>query len=208
MVDIFEVAPPQDGKFFSFKNVGDRIQGTYVDFRFGKDGFGNEQVIYTIKNADGVWNVGFKKTSTVVLDKMKNVSFGQIVGFSYDELRPNKIPGRHPAKIIRVFADPQFVDKEWMEKRKEINNQYSNVAEDSVEDDGEPMPLGQALPTNNEETDNATKDAILKLAVTKKLVPEGTATQDAIILIETYTGLKLTPENYTNIIVKLSTFSA
>jgi len=209
MVDIFSVASAQMGEFFAFKKVGDKVQGTYTDFRFGVDGFGNDQVIYILKEegTGKIWNVAFKKTATIIVDRMKGIRFGQIVGFSYDEDRPNKIAGRHPAKIIRLFADPQYVDTDWLEKRREVEKVYGNVANDTEEEEAV-SPMAQSMPEVDETTEDKTKEAIIKLAITKGLVPAASSVSDAILIIESFTGMKLTPEKYTEIIVKLSSFSS
>ena len=51
-IDIFDAAPPLQGEFFKFQVVGDKVQGTYIDYQEGLDGYNNEQAIYVLKDAE------------------------------------------------------------------------------------------------------------------------------------------------------------
>jgi hypothetical protein len=105
MTNIFDEAAPR-GEFKKFQNIGDEIQGTYIDKHEGTDGYGNQQMIYVLKDSDQkVWNVAFRKTNTIMNEQMNNVHFGQIIGFRFEEIRPSKKEGSRDAKIIRLYAD-------------------------------------------------------------------------------------------------------
>lgn len=124
--DIFSNASPQSGEFFKFKNVGDAVQGTYIDVRNGTDTFGNQQTIYVIQDKDGkVWNLAFRQTAMVIHERMNGIRFGQIVGFKFDEERESKRNPGTKVKIIRIYADPKFVDNEWLQHQKELEKNFS-----------------------------------------------------------------------------------
>ena len=113
-INIFDEV--KQGEFFSFKNIGDSIQGTYIDARYNQiDSFQNQQNIYVIQDAEGkIWNIGFKLTNKAGNERMKQIRFGQIVGFRFDREQESKQPGRNKAKIILIYADPKFINEEWL----------------------------------------------------------------------------------------------
>lgn len=119
-VNIFDVTKetPQ-GTWASFEKVGDSVQGTYVGFRNGVDGYGNEQTIYHLWNraSNTLYFVGVRNTKKPVLDRMAKVAFGQIVGFIYSGDKQTK-DKKGTFKNIDVREDPKFIDKEWMEDQK------------------------------------------------------------------------------------------
>ena len=221
-LNIFDSVKPQVGKFFSFKEVGDSIQGTYVDKRDGMDSFGNEQFIYVLVDSKKeIWNVGFRKESAVITERMKGVRFGQIVGFRYDEERDSKrMPGKK-AKIIRIYADPRLVDNEWLAEQKAIEEKFgvnglgqSDVVEDSEGDYPETTvvdatPVSTNLPTDNKvkSQSNEALVAIRNLAKTKGLTNDKMSEAEADATIEKYTGLTLTEENLTKVIIALTGFT-
>ncbi len=129
-VDIFESSVPQTGEFKKWVKIGDAVQGTYIGVNEGVDSYGNEQMIYTLKDRDGkIWNIGIKKTVGVVVDRMSNAKFGYIVGFRYEEDRVGKKPGLQPAKIVRVYYDSLIIDKEWVAQRMALGgSEEDNLA--------------------------------------------------------------------------------
>lgn len=226
-VDIFNSAKPQEGSFFSFKNIGDSIQGTYIAKRDAVNKFGNDQIIYVITDIEGkVWNVAFNKTATITHERMSGIRFGQIVGFKFEEERAPKTAGRFPTKIIRIYADPKYVDHGWLEQQKQIEAQYSGTgvapvaspvrgtAEVEDEDDGfgdaftapaEAGPAKDNLPTGEvAKPVNEALKAIRNLAVTKGLTTEAMPEAEADAAIEAYTKLTLNDENFTKIIIALT----
>jgi hypothetical protein len=229
-VDIFSSAKPQGGEFAKFANVGDSVQGTYIDVRTGIDGFGNNQTIYVLSDTAGkIWNVGFRDSNAVVLERMKGVRFGQIVGFRYDELRPSKVPGRQAAKIIRVYADPKQVDAEWLKQQAVIEARYASSPaaaivpieqQDEFSEEHFPTttvpanvsPAGGALPTAEVGATPAAaadpKSAIRNLAITKGLANDMMTGAEVDAAVEAYTGLPLVEANFTQTIIKLASYSA
>lgn len=228
--DIFSNATPQSGEFFKFKNVGDSVQGTYIDVRNGTDSFGNQQTIYVLQDKNGkVWNLGFRHTAMVIHERMNGIRFGQIVGFKFDEERESKRNPGTKVKIIRVYADPKFVDHEWLAHQKEVEktytkaptqslggNNYEPADESEDEDFKVPADAGAAAGSfpntpadevetaEEEEPKNEAVEAIRNLAKTKGLTNESMTRAEADRVIEQYTELSLTEENLTKIIIKLT----
>ena len=227
-VDIFKSAKPQSGEFFKFQNVGDAIQGTYIDVRNGIDSFGNQQTIYVLQDVDGkIWNLGFRLTSLVIHERMNGVKFGQIVGFRFDEHRESKRNPGTKVKIIRIYADPKLVDQEWLEHQKSVEATYvrpsasvvaAEVAQNDEDGFTDDLPDFQAPSTATASTGaavsaekssgNAAIDAIRNLAKTKGLTNDTMSESEADSVIEVYTQLSLTEENLTKIIIALTGYVA
>lgn len=225
-IDIFSSAKPQGGKFFSFKNVGDSIQGTYIDVRNGIDSYGNQQTIYVIQDKNGeVWNLGFRMTALVIHERMNGIRFGQIVGFRFDEHRDSKKNPGTKVKIIRIYADPKLVDQEWLDHQKAVEANYARpsatvvAAEVSKDEEGDftddlpnfsapsgALPAGGSLPFPEDKSRNEAIDAIRNLAKTKGLTTEAMSEEEADAVIEAYTGLTLSEENLTKVIIALTGF--
>ena len=224
MIDIFENAKPQSGEFFKFKEVGDSIQGTYVNVREGIDSFGNDQMIYVLQDTSGkIWNIGFRKTSEIITERMRSISFGTIVGFKFDEHRDSKRNPGTKAKIIRIYADPKFVDHDWLKQQKELEAKFGSPAASQAIRPASPKErleeefpefdapanvkvAGGNLPTAEVTQRNEAMDAIRNLAKTKGLTNDTMSEAEADKVIEQYTGFALTEENLTRIIIKLTGF--
>lgn len=215
-VNIFENATPNSGEFFKFKNIGDGIQGTYIDKTEGTDSFGNEQIIYMIKDSDDkIWNIAFRKASAFVHERMASIKLGQIVGYRFDEEKESKkMPGTK-AKIIRIYADNKFVDKEWLDRQKELelpgattayaeDNDIDPAIKDVFTAPADATAVTGTMPT---EPKNDALDAIRTLARTKGLTHETMTQEDSDRAIEAFAELSLTEENMTKIIIKLTGFT-
>lgn len=230
-VNIFDSAKPQSGEFFKFKNVGDSIQGTYVDVREGVDSFSNHQKIYVLQDADGkVWNLGFRDSSVIIHERMDTIRFGQIVGFKYDEERESKRNPGTKVKIIRIYADAKFVDQDWLDHQKALEANYAGnpkvtpYVAPAVKSDYDNMTAGpdkkEDVPFNApsdatavggtpivvEKPRNEAIDAIRNLAKTKGLTDDTMTEEAADAVIEKYTEFKLEEINLTKIIIKLTGF--
>jgi len=221
-IDIFSSAAPQSGEWFKFANVGDSIQGTYIDVREGTDSFGNQQTIYVLQDANGkVWNLGFRQTAMVIHERMKGIRLGQIVGFRFDEHRESKRNPGTKVKIIRIYADPKLVDNEWLAARKEIEAHFGVSAApktlDEFDDEEEAAfvvpedagPVAGNLATAKVAIGNKSEavQAIRDLANTKGLTRKDMTEAEADEVIEKFTGLKLTEENLTKIIIALTGYT-
>lgn len=223
-IDIFSSASPQSGEWFRFKEIGDSIQGTYIDVRNGTDSFGNQQTIYVLQDANGkIWNLGFRQTATVIHERMKGIRLGQIVGFRFDEHRESKRNPGTKVKIIRIYADSKLVDHEWLAQRKEIESHYSDPGEAvpqdlnygyddeqgedfTVPEDASPVD-GAVTESKVQVQENEALKAIRDLAKAKGLTNDTMSDEEADKAIEQFTGLSLTEENLTKIIVALTGYS-
>jgi len=226
--NIFEVAKPQGGEFFKFKEIGNSIQGTYIDVRNGIDSFGNQQTIYVIQDAEGkIWNLGFRSTAMIIHERMNGIRFGQIVGFRFDESRDSKKRPGTKVKIIRIYADPKLLDHEWLEHQKEIEKNYTKPSRDAAtpetesSDDygieenetsfsvpGNAVAASGGFPAAGEvKPRNEAIDAIRNLAKTKGLTNDTMSESEEKEVIEKYTELKLEEQNLTKIIIKLTGFT-
>lgn len=221
-LNIFESATPQTGEFFKFSKIGDEIQGTYIDARNGVDSFGNEQIIYTLLDKDGkIWNYGVRSQVTVIHDQMRNIRFGQIVGFRYDEDKPSKVKPGTMAKIVRIYADPKLVNREWLEQRKELEEQFGpktvipathteteSKTEPKTDADVEEFPdTDTVVEAEKASSKNEAIDAIRNLAVTKGLTTADMKQAEADATIEKFTKLKLNEDNFTKVIIALTSFT-
>lgn len=235
-MDIFKEVGER-GEFAKFINVGDSVQGTYIDVFHGEDGFNNPQIVYVLKDKAGkLWNVGIKKTAQKTIEKMNSVRFGQIVGFRLDKIEESKNYKGKMVKYVNPFSDIRFVDKAWIDEQTKVVaalgltlSQYQAEkmgqtiapAQEEVHgnyDDEPPFPSNpvvahatQATPVGAMAVPSSSTDetlaAIRTLATNKGLIPAGSIPEVADALIVGFTGLPLTAENYTTTIVKLSSFS-
>ncbi|MFA5696667.1 MAG: hypothetical protein WC917_04500, partial [Bacilli bacterium] len=169
-------------------------------------------------------NVAFRKESLFVNERMAGIKLGQIVGYRFDEERDSKkMPGKK-AKIIRIYADNKFVDKEWIERQKlledgmnndPVSNYGAKVTEDTVDKaivDAFELPtdataVSGSMPTTTEKPKNDALEAIRTLAKTKGLTHESMAEEDADRMIEEFAGLKLEDANLTKIIIALTGYT-
>jgi len=230
-VDIFAETTPESGEFFKFEKIGDKIQGTYISMSQSIDTFQNNQNVYLIKDSAGkIWNVAFRESNVIVNERMKAISLGQIVGFSFDEERPGKMGNK--AKIIRIYADPKYVDDEWIKQQAVLNAatpmQTTSTPAPKVEE--VQVPAGEeAAPTNSDVFSDLNKkkeaegavaaaplsddgmdkavQAVLTLAHSKGLTTAKMTTEQSYEAIEKYADLPLTEENMTSIIIKLTSYT-
>lgn len=92
--------------WFKFDKIGDAVKGTLLSRRHqpGVDNYPAQEV-YELKQEDGdIINVGFSVNKKYVLDRMRNVKIGQIVGFMFKSEIPSKTKGYAPAKSIEVYV--------------------------------------------------------------------------------------------------------
>lgn len=208
-LNIFDEALPQDGEFFNFKEVGDSIQGTYIDSREGTDSYDNEQTIYVIKDSeDKVWNVGFRNSNVFVNERMSKIKLGQIVGFRFDEERDTK-KGANKAKIIKIYADNKFIDKEWLAAKKELDELSGSEEKKESFEAPKDTEAATVTPPEVEEDpeENDALNAIRQLAKTKGVTKGAETPKEEDEVIEVFAGLKLTEDNFTKIIVKLTGYT-
>lgn len=225
-VDIFSLGEPTTGKFFSFKNVGDSINGTYIGSSDGIDSYNNEQRIFKIKDSDGqVWNIGIRKSNKILIEDMAEKSLGDIIGLRFDEEKESKKFSGNLAKIIRVYPYKTKgpVDEKWLAERKEIEaklNGFNGVQapnttvyapKEEVVAEAEVKVLSngvaQQAPQAPQEESNDAFDAIRNLAMSKGLVTPDMDKATANKKIEEYTGVALSEDKFSQIIIKLTGYT-
>jgi hypothetical protein len=222
--DFFDGMTPKVGEFFSFKKVGDSVQGTYIDRRDGMDGYGNEQFIYVLQDNkhDKTWNVGVKKTSINLIRQMEQVPYGFIVGFRFDEERENKKrPGLHPTKIINAYYNtrdtnnPKFVDHDWLNTQKQLGRSSFTPDSSSL-----PLVVTDTSSDSDDEFEKELEDLkgeapgapevdlgpVRKLAVTKGLVEANAPEAEMDAIISAYAGLPLTAKNIKDVVMAITKF--
>lgn len=123
--DFFNDENKAPSSWFKFQAVGDAVKGTLVGKRVqpGSEGF-KDQDVYELRRPDGsTVNVGFPTDRRYVADRMRNVKFGQLVGFKFIKEIPASKKGFHPAKSIEVYVggmDSAYL-VEQAAKNEEIN---------------------------------------------------------------------------------------
>lgn len=213
-VNIFEIGSSGGGKWFYHKEVGDEIQGTYIDVREARDSFGNEQIVYVLKDKEGqVWNVGVRNTNAPLNDRMRNARLGQIVGFRFEEYRESKKSPTGKAKVIKVYFDPKIVDQQWLDERARIEAAFGSgttASTPTAETGAAPAnvaPLSASVPSDKAAgapaDDGGTLQAIRNIAVTKGLVEENMSHEEQDKKIVEYIGLPLNEATYPVAITKL-----
>ena len=123
---IFDDSNKMSSKFFQFKTIGDKIEGTLVDKRIVMNKMsGKEQILYELKTKDDEYMIVGGKPGIDM--QMKRVKLGQVVGFEFVSEKPN--PGLSATKIIQVYANKDIVDEEWVEEQDEISDVDVDVNE-------------------------------------------------------------------------------
>ena len=122
--------------WLQLKAVGDEFQGTLVDKHNSVDNYNNDQIVYEFLMEDGQLRP-YGTSKEPINIQMKNVKFGQIVGMKFVRQDPPKVKGYNPTNVIQVFANPNVVNKEWLEEQEMDKVENS---EQSLEQVAEGMP--------------------------------------------------------------------
>jgi len=228
--DIFAQGNSSDlGEFFKFKEVGDKVSGTYVDLMESVDGYGNEQYVVVLEGQDGVKHrVSVRKNHVVLADRLKQVRFGQIIGFLFEEERESKMQGGAMSKIINIKQNPNMVNEEWITNKVATDAKYGISAEASLtpkfDDSTAPTPT-EAAPTAVESAtpvepsvpfvEEATATAspvsselastIKTLIVNKGFLTEEATDAEVSAKVVEITAMEFTAENGPAIINKIAT---
>jgi hypothetical protein len=194
--------------WFKFNNIGDSIQGTLIGRKVSQNRLRNneDQNVYELKVESGeVWNIGGKKA---IDQMMRGVKLGQIVEFKLVEIREPKIKGHNATKIIKVFARPDVVDKEWLLEQESMSGAdngdgYSYQEEPSTPYTGTTTPapadpVQEAMDAiTGAPTPADTLAMILNLGGTKFGLTDQVQIQTEIMK---RTGLAFMEQNYTKIL--------
>lgn len=139
-VDIFKEGKEVQAGWAQFKNVGDKVQGTYIDkFEQKSQKYNQDQIIYVLKDGLSLINVGFNKSKIRLHQKFEALKFGQIIGIEYVGTREG-LAGGNPQKIYKIVADPTIVDSAWLESQavRSVEDEESSVGEMSTSTDEAP----------------------------------------------------------------------
>ena len=130
--------------WLQLKAVGDEFQGTLVDKHNSVDNYNNAQIVYEFLMEDGQLRP-YGTSKEPINIQMKNVKFGQIVGMKFVRQDPPKVKGYNPTNVIQVFANPNVVNKEWLEEQEmdkiEGNEQSLEQVAEGMPDAEVPMPI-------------------------------------------------------------------
>jgi len=222
--------PEEKIEWFSFKNVNDRVSGTYIDLEEDIDGFKNPQLVVSLLR-DGIKiKIGFRKTHTWIIDQITKLRLGQVVGFVFKEALPNT--KGNPTKVIVLKQSPNLIDTEWTQNwlrhqqaggipvdvalRPSILTGISALAA-RIEYPTLPFettapavatPVQPSVPevasVSSQVVPNPVFDTIRNLATSKGLVAAGTPAEAIDAVIMATTGLEINEANTTQIIVALS----
>lgn len=189
-MSIFDDNNKVSGAFFSFKKIGDRVEGTLIDKRQTPDKFnpGKMQWIYELKGAEGeTILIGGKPGIDM---QMKNIKFGQVVGLVYEKDKPNINPALQATHIIQVYANSNIVDEQWIkEKEMEIPSEEQGI---TISSEDNTLDLFDSPEEKLEK--------IFTLAEIKLGIKDQAEAQKAIM---EKTGLPFLESNYDDIIGKL-----
>ena len=122
--------------WMKFEKVGDSVKGTLVGKHLQKSNLPTmpDQEIFELKTDEGVINVGFandpakNNVKTYILDRMRNVKFGQIVGFMFKKEIPSKTKGYAPAKSIEVYVsgfDPDYNEEKEVTDEIDVDEAFA-----------------------------------------------------------------------------------
>jgi len=186
--------------FFSFKKIGDTIQGTFVGRSQKPNNYkpGEMQQIYELITEGGnIVLIGGKPGIDI---QMQGKKFGQIIEFKFISEQPNKDASKSATKIIQVFADSKVVNKEWLEQ-----NARQTEGEESEEPTVEPIveegvDVDEALKSA---TDDVVADKLSVIGTLAKEKLQVTDIKDVKIKVAEVTGLAVIAMNYDKIIETL-----
>ena len=131
--DFFSDENIAQATWFKFENVGDSVKGTLLSKRTqkGVDQFPDQEV-YELRQEDGtIVNIGISVNKRYIIDRVRNVKLGQIVGFMFKDEKASKTKGYAPAKSIEVYVgemDPNYELEVFAENRddtEEINPEFA-----------------------------------------------------------------------------------
>lgn len=103
--DLFKEENIPSSNWAVFNKVGDKYAGEVVDiFDKAADGDYPAQRVFGLQQEDGsVLNVPVKETNQYLMQRVKNVKLGDMIGFEFTKEIPPSKKGHHPAKSIQVY---------------------------------------------------------------------------------------------------------
>lgn len=225
--------PEEKIEWASFKQIGDRIAGTYVDLEEGVDGFGSEQYVVTLLR-DGVKiKYGVRKSHSYLVDQITKFRLGQLVGFVFKETRPS---GKgQPTKVIVPITNASMIDEGWTKNHIESMARIGIPADIALRPEilrgstpttstftppavsptpsytpvpATATPLAAAAPevdsVDPEPVENPAFATVRNLAISKGIGSSTDSTESIDAQIKAATGFDVLDANITQIIVALS----
>ncbi len=146
-----------DGTFFAAKEIGDTLQGTYVDQTQRPNNYNKGEMTdyYVIKTDDGKYLI---RDFPTIRDHMNNMKKGTLVAFKYIGEKASKDPAKKPYKNIEVFYDRNLVDKEWLEANEETDTE-AQFASDEAKAEARGVPFESGASEFKDTFGGATKQA-------------------------------------------------
>lgn len=146
-----------------FPTVGSTIQGTLVTRRLAMSPTQQEQIIYVLKNDEGIFNVAFKSTYPIHKEFAGAVT-GQVIRVTFTAEKAHKQKGFNPIKIYTVTTAPDLIDtdsKGWLEENgfelgaamPELEGIEDFADAEAVEEEvdlSKAKPLGTSIPKSAE----------------------------------------------------------
>lgn len=136
MANLFDEANQAKPNFFKAENIGDSVQGVYVDRKIGDNRFkpGEKQVIYTLVQEDGTpVFISGRRGNPAILPGMEVAKFGEIVGIRYDrEIENTK--GGFNAKAINVYTQHEM-DEETLKTWRNMHSPFNGDVQEAGKDE-------------------------------------------------------------------------
>ena len=201
-VDIFEQGKVLSIQPFYLKELGDKVQGTYIGVKKNvciSEKYGQMGNVYQLSTDEGIKEVSFGLTKKIN-DDMKYVKLGQIIGFQHFGKKQMK-DGRE-FNDIKIIADPKIVDADWLaqnEGKSETETVVSSAPHGMIDLDAE-FPTEEAFVSESSSPEAKIK-AISDLAKEKLGVIDPLKVKDIVM---EKTGLAFLPMNYMAIINALT----
>jgi hypothetical protein len=224
--------PEEKVEWVSFKAIGDKVAGTYIDLEEGVDGFGNNQLVVTLLR-DGVkLKYGVRATHTWLTDQIKKLRLGQIVGFAFTEEKPS---GKgQPTKVIVLRQSPSMVDeawtKQWVDSQARLGIPADIALRPALLQGGSAAPVAvtsapaavtapaaatpvaaaapEAAQVASAPAPSPVFDTVRNLAISKGIVTSSATPAEVDAKIKEVTGHDITEANVTQIILAITALPA
>jgi len=135
-----------EARFFKFADVGDTIQGTLVGRYRTKSQLNQDQIVYIVRNQDGIWNVAFNANYPIHRD-LADAVVGQVARFSFTGTKPHSVKGYNPIKLMTVVTRPDLLDNDSAEYLESVGLKV-----------GAPLPAAGELPEDEEEEEQVAEE--------------------------------------------------
>lgn len=123
------------GSFFSFKKVGDSVEGIFVKVENREGQFGPENVV-TIETNEGLVRVSTK--SNGYFDNVfGRMSAGDQIGIKFEGMRKSEKKGYKDGKDIQVYHVPAEKKSVFNEDAKQTTTSKPSKSKAKAEDDNE-----------------------------------------------------------------------